>query len=105
MVSTEPSRLSHDLLLTVGIGRDLAGNTFWEFKETANATRLRRIVKYSKQVHYADVKLSRESPNVACMTFFSDSLPSGVGTMAPTYSATCAIGPRAKNGRNETGKH
>ena len=43
-------------------GADLAGNTFWEFKDHMNATRLRRIVKYARQGHYADVKISRESP-------------------------------------------
>lgn len=41
-------------------GADLAGNTFWEFKDHLNATRLRRIVKYARQGHYADVKISRE---------------------------------------------
>jgi len=40
-------------------GADLAGNTFWEFKDAMNAQRFRRIVKYSKQSHYADVKISR----------------------------------------------
>jgi len=41
-------------------GADLAGNTFWEFKDAMNAQRFRRIVKYSKQSHYADVKISRK---------------------------------------------
>jgi hypothetical protein len=42
-------------------GADLSGNTFWEFKDAMNAQRFRRIVKYSKQSHYADVKISRKS--------------------------------------------
>lgn len=42
------------------IGADLAGNTFWEFKDALNANRLRRIVQYSHQAHYADVKISRK---------------------------------------------
>ncbi|KAK8219674.1 hypothetical protein M8818_000648 [Zalaria obscura] len=40
------------------VGADLAGNTFWEFKDALNANRLRRIVQYSHQAHYADVKIS-----------------------------------------------
>lgn len=40
-------------------GNDLSGNTFWEFKDQINANRLRRIVQYSPQAHYADVKISR----------------------------------------------
>ncbi|KAF2092139.1 hypothetical protein K490DRAFT_31916 [Saccharata proteae CBS 121410] len=39
-------------------GVDLAGNTFWEFKDQINANRLRRIVKYNPKAHYADVKLT-----------------------------------------------
>jgi len=39
-------------------GADLAGNTFWEFKDAMNANRLRRIVQYSRKAHYADVKIS-----------------------------------------------
>ncbi|KAH7062568.1 hypothetical protein B0J12DRAFT_707820 [Macrophomina phaseolina] len=39
-------------------GVDLAGNTFWEFKEVYGAQRLRRIVKYSRRTHFGDVKLS-----------------------------------------------
>ena len=42
-------------------GADLSGNTFWEFKDAINANRLRRIVHYSSDAHYADVKISRES--------------------------------------------
>lgn len=41
------------------IGADLSGNTFWEFKDALNANRLRRIVKFSRKAHYADVKISR----------------------------------------------
>ncbi|OJD19672.1 hypothetical protein AJ78_00404 [Emergomyces pasteurianus Ep9510] len=39
-------------------GKDLAGNTFWEFKDALNAKRLRRIVKYNPKTHLADVKVS-----------------------------------------------
>ncbi|PGH30961.1 hypothetical protein GX50_06272 [[Emmonsia] crescens] len=39
-------------------GKDLAGNTFWEFKDAPNAKRLRRIVKYDPKTHLADVKVS-----------------------------------------------
>lgn len=42
-------------------GSDLAGNTYWEFKETLNATRFRRIVKFDPKTHYADVQVSRKS--------------------------------------------
>lgn len=41
------------------IGADLSGNTFWEFKDQLNANRLRRIVKYSRKAHVADVRVSR----------------------------------------------
>jgi len=41
-------------------GADLSGNTFWEFKDAMNSQRFRRIVKYAKAGHYADVKISRE---------------------------------------------
>lgn len=40
-------------------GADLAGNTFWEFKDALNANRLRRIVRYTRAGHYADIKISR----------------------------------------------
>ncbi|KAI2027731.1 hypothetical protein LOZ48_004526 [Ophidiomyces ophidiicola] len=40
------------------VGRDLAGNTFWEFKDSINSSRLRRIVRYNPKTHYADVKVS-----------------------------------------------
>ncbi|PGH09117.1 hypothetical protein GX51_00871 [Blastomyces parvus] len=39
-------------------GKDLAGNTFWEFKDALNSKRLRRIVKYNPKTHLADVKVS-----------------------------------------------
>ncbi|PGH15307.1 hypothetical protein AJ79_02472 [Helicocarpus griseus UAMH5409] len=39
-------------------GQDLAGNTFWEFKDALNANRFRRIVKYNPKTHLADVKVS-----------------------------------------------
>ncbi|KAK3068916.1 hypothetical protein LTS18_000482, partial [Coniosporium uncinatum] len=41
-------------------GEDLAGNTYWEFKDTINASRLRRIVKYQlkHRTNYADVQMS-----------------------------------------------
>jgi NADH dehydrogenase [ubiquinone] 1 alpha subcomplex assembly factor 2 len=39
-------------------GQDLQGNTFWEFKDKLNAQRLRRIARYPRRTHYADVKIS-----------------------------------------------
>ncbi|KAJ9667740.1 hypothetical protein H2201_002275 [Coniosporium apollinis] len=39
-------------------GSDLAGNTFWEFKDAMNANRVRRIVRYNPRAHYADVKMA-----------------------------------------------
>jgi NADH dehydrogenase [ubiquinone] 1 alpha subcomplex assembly factor 2 len=39
-------------------GQDLQGNTFWEFKDKLNARRLRRIVRYPRSTHYADIKIS-----------------------------------------------
>jgi hypothetical protein len=49
-------------------GHDLAGNTFWEFKDAANANRLRRIVKYTKPTtHYADIQISRKHEPNQCV--------------------------------------
>lgn len=42
------------------VGADLSGNTFWEFKDALHSNRWRRIVKYSKQIQYADVKITRK---------------------------------------------
>ncbi|MCJ1257203.1 hypothetical protein MMC24_005028 [Lignoscripta atroalba] len=39
-------------------GADLAGNTFWEFKDTISSNRMRRIVQYSPKTHYADIQIS-----------------------------------------------
>jgi uncharacterized protein (DUF2461 family) len=46
--------------LRISQGTDLAGNTFWEFKDALKAGRMRRIVKYNPKTHYADVKVSRK---------------------------------------------
>ncbi|ROT42829.1 hypothetical protein SODALDRAFT_342098 [Sodiomyces alkalinus F11] len=42
------------------VGRDLNGNTFWEFRESRGAGpgRFRRIVKYPRSTHYSEVKVS-----------------------------------------------
>ncbi|KAM5433881.1 hypothetical protein MferCBS31731_006888 [Microsporum ferrugineum] len=40
------------------VGNDLAGNTYWEFKDSLKPGRFRRIVKASPKIHYADVKVS-----------------------------------------------
>ncbi|OJJ49260.1 hypothetical protein ASPZODRAFT_61205 [Penicilliopsis zonata CBS 506.65] len=40
------------------VGSDLAGNTFWEFKDALNSHRFRRIVKFDPKTHYGDVKVS-----------------------------------------------
>ncbi|EMC92383.1 hypothetical protein BAUCODRAFT_569787 [Baudoinia panamericana UAMH 10762] len=42
------------------VGADLAGNTFWEFKDALNSNRFRRIVKYARAPHYADVKITAQ---------------------------------------------
>jgi hypothetical protein len=46
--------------LTSDAGTDLSGNTYWEFKDSLNAGRYRRIVKYNSKTHYADVQVTRE---------------------------------------------
>lgn len=46
--------------LTLFTGADLAGNTYWEFKDALNSGRMRRIVKYNPRTHYADVRITRE---------------------------------------------
>lgn len=42
------------------VGRDLQGNTFWEFRETRGTGpgRFRRIVHYPRSTHLSDVKVS-----------------------------------------------
>jgi NADH dehydrogenase [ubiquinone] 1 alpha subcomplex assembly factor 2 len=48
-------------ILTLSLGRDLQGNTFWQFRDTrglAPGQRWRRIVKYPRSTHYSDVKVS-----------------------------------------------
>lgn len=43
------------------VGADLAGNTFWVFKDALQSNRWRRIVRYSPRAHYGDVKITRKS--------------------------------------------
>ncbi|KAK7542667.1 uncharacterized protein J3D65DRAFT_223601 [Phyllosticta citribraziliensis] len=38
-------------------GFDLAGNTFWEFKDAHNTQRWRRIVQYTGKTHLSDVQV------------------------------------------------
>ncbi|KAJ9202858.1 hypothetical protein DTO164E3_2831 [Paecilomyces variotii] len=40
------------------VGQDLAGNTYWEFRDSLNSGRFRRIVKYNPKTHYGDVKVN-----------------------------------------------
>ncbi|EXJ77853.1 hypothetical protein A1O3_09012 [Capronia epimyces CBS 606.96] len=40
------------------IGQDLQGNTFWEFKDTLNPGRWRRIVNTNRRTHFSDVQIS-----------------------------------------------
>ncbi|KAL2821963.1 hypothetical protein BJX63DRAFT_176517 [Aspergillus granulosus] len=40
------------------VGYDLSGNTYWEFKDTLNSGRFRRIVKPRARTHYSDLELS-----------------------------------------------
>ncbi|KAK0933636.1 hypothetical protein LTR29_014808 [Friedmanniomyces endolithicus] len=40
------------------VGADLAGNTYWIFKDALHANRWRRIVRYSSKVHLSDVKVT-----------------------------------------------
>ncbi|KAJ5814819.1 NADH:ubiquinone oxidoreductase 17.2kDa subunit [Penicillium riverlandense] len=40
------------------VGSDLKGNTFWEFKDVANASKFRRIVKFDPKTHFGDVQVS-----------------------------------------------
>lgn len=42
------------------LGEDLAGNTYWEFKDVMNAARFRRIVRYDPKTHFSDVQVTRE---------------------------------------------
>ncbi|KAF2096558.1 hypothetical protein NA57DRAFT_67259 [Rhizodiscina lignyota] len=38
-------------------GTDLAGNTFWEFRDQRNAGRIRRIARFRWKTHHGDVEL------------------------------------------------
>ncbi|KKY25075.1 hypothetical protein UCRPC4_g02132 [Phaeomoniella chlamydospora] len=40
------------------IGQDLQGHTYWELKDTLNAQRMRRMVKYRRSTQYSEVKVS-----------------------------------------------
>ncbi|KAJ6189628.1 NADH:ubiquinone oxidoreductase 17.2kDa subunit [Penicillium mononematosum] len=40
------------------VGEDLAGNTYWEFKDVMNAARFRRIVRYDPKTHFSDVQVT-----------------------------------------------
>ncbi|KAL5046892.1 hypothetical protein BDW71DRAFT_61181 [Aspergillus fruticulosus] len=40
------------------VGYDLAGNTYWEFRDRLNAGRFRRILKPPSRTHYGDVQVS-----------------------------------------------
>ncbi|CAI7666109.1 unnamed protein product [Penicillium glandicola] len=40
------------------VGEDLAGNTFWEFKDVLNASRYRRIVRFDPKTHFSDVQVT-----------------------------------------------
>ncbi|KGO64199.1 NADH:ubiquinone oxidoreductase, 17.2kDa subunit [Penicillium italicum] len=40
------------------VGEDLAGNTFWEFKDVLNAARFRRIVRFDPKTHFSDVQVT-----------------------------------------------
>lgn len=57
------------------LGQDLAGNTFWEFKDVANANRFRRIVKFDPKTHFGDVQVTREfdsfSINSLCLAWMT----------------------------------
>lgn len=54
------ARGNSPILLTITLlGQDLAGNTYWEFKDVANANRFRRIVKFDPKTHYGDVQVTR----------------------------------------------
>ena len=50
---------------SMSTGMDLAGNTFWEFKDSMNANRLRRIAQYNPKTHYADIQISRKSWSIS----------------------------------------
>ncbi|CBF85857.1 uncharacterized protein ANIA_01936 [Aspergillus nidulans FGSC A4] len=41
------------------VGHDLAGNTYWEFRDRLNAGRYRRILKPPPRTHYGDVEVSQ----------------------------------------------
>lgn len=40
------------------LGQDLAGNTFWEFRDAIKTDRFRRIVRYSRKTHLGDAAVS-----------------------------------------------
>ena len=40
------------------VGQDLAGNTYWEFKNAMKSDHMRRIVKGSRKLHHSDVQIS-----------------------------------------------
>lgn len=50
------------LNMNTSTGMDLNGNTFWEFKDSLESNRFRRIAQaHDPRVPYADLKISRMS--------------------------------------------
>jgi hypothetical protein len=39
---------------------DLAGNTFWEYRDDPNANRWRRMLKPDPNIHLSEVQVTRE---------------------------------------------
>lgn len=48
------------LTLAAHLGVDLAGNTFWEYRDDPNANRWRRMLKPDPKIHLSDVQVTRE---------------------------------------------
>lgn len=40
------------------VGQDLAGNTYWEFRNAMKSDHMRRIVKGARKLHHSDVQIS-----------------------------------------------
>ena len=63
LVKYYPAAIHLDIRLTriTSLGVDLAGTTFWEFKDSLNANRMRRIAKHNRKTQYSDIQTSRTS--------------------------------------------
>ena len=81
------TKIRHHRAMLTMLGYDLAGNTFWEFKDALNANRMRRIVKYTRKTHHADVVITREPSRIYDNVNRPTDNPSTMASMAEAHKS------------------